>query len=87
MLRFQQIKRSRQRPRCRAVTVACQGATQDFNRATVLKKQRSGHRGITSIGIDRGAVLAGVQEYLGKPAILKAAYAGRVPNAAVLEVE
>jgi hypothetical protein len=52
----------------------------------VLEKQGSGHSGITGVHVHGRPVLCGRQEDFSEAAILKAAGAGRVPDAAVLKV-
>jgi len=77
----------RQRARSRAVSIARQGTTERVGRATVLEKERSGYSGITGMHVNGRPMLRGAQENFRRPAILEAAHASRVPDAAVLELE
>ena len=53
----------------------------------MLQKEGGGYSRVARVGIEAGAVLSGIQENFRQPAVLEAADAGRVADAAVLEVE
>jgi hypothetical protein len=52
-----------------------------------LEKQGSGHSGIAGVHINGSAVLCGAKEDFSEPTVLEPASAGRVPDAAMLEIE
>jgi hypothetical protein len=53
----------------------------------VLEKQGSSHSGIAGVHVNGCPVLCGAQEDFSEPAILEPTGPGRIPDAAVLEIE
>jgi hypothetical protein len=53
----------------------------------VLEKERGGDGSVPRVHVNGGPVLGGRQEDFGEAAIVKAAGAGRIPDATVLKIK